>query len=373
MRRASLWWLLLLPSFGFTNCSGYFTNVTVPTADTTVPVLATRMWIGGVESLSLGWAEEVITDPADAVIVIAPGIWDSGGAKTLQVTEHLAAFCSDGFGIDVAFLPQSTSQSGGPGSVVSNGMYLLGRINDLSTAHTCPPGHHLTEVEGDQRPQHGAHLPSGPPPHGGRVRLDHHGHRLLRQRRRAVPRRHPVPAMRGDRWLLLAVAPCLGFTDCSWFSTVTVAAGDTTRPVLATRMWIGGVESTALGWADEYVTDPADAASVVLAPGVWDSNGARTLTLDQGVSVYCHNDDEGLGQISDEFYFQRGEVQPGGVGSSVRTGIYLIGDVTDLARYEGYCYSGFDLVDVTYYWSLTGTDYAGNAADPFYGTLVYEP
>jgi hypothetical protein len=147
MTRPSLWWLLLLPSFGFTNCTGYFTNVTVPSADTTEPVLATRIWIGGVESIHLGWADEVITDPADAVIVIAPGIWDSGGARTLQVNEHLQAFCSNGLGIDILFAPQSTSQSGGPGSVVSNGMYLLGAINDLDGVHTCPSGTHLTEVE----------------------------------------------------------------------------------------------------------------------------------------------------------------------------------------------------------------------------------
>lgn len=142
----------LVPAFGFTSNCNYFQNVTVPASDVYRPVMATHLWIGGVESLQLGWADEVVTDPADAVIVVAPAIWDSGGAHTLNLSEFATVECAnDATGaaslVDIHFVPQATSQSGGPGSVVSNGMYLLGWVNDLSNILPCGPGSHLVEAD----------------------------------------------------------------------------------------------------------------------------------------------------------------------------------------------------------------------------------
>lgn len=178
--------------------------------------------------------------------------------------------------------------------------------------------------------------------------------------------------MRARRLLLLcaAVAPSLGYTDCNYFSTVTVPAADTSRPVLATRMWIGGVESIQLGWADEVVTDPLDAASIFIAPAVWDGGGARTLDLDQEVTVWC--DGDGLGQVTFVNFFHRSTSQSGWPGSSVSTGMYLVGDVFDLTAYD-YCGSGFTLSEVDYGWTVTGTDFFGNAGDVFSGSIVYLP
>lgn len=56
----------------------------------------------------------------------------------------------------------------------------------------------------------------------------------------------------------------------------------------------------------------------------------------------------------------RAASQSGGVGSTVSNGLFVAGDVADLSAYGGHCYPGFDLESVTYEWSMTGRDFAGN-------------
>ncbi len=168
--------------------------------------------------------------------------------------------------------------------------------------------------------------------------------------------------------LLLIVLPCFGYTDCDYYNTVVVPDTDTSDPVLATRMWLDGVEVLRFGYASE------EAETIFVVPAIYDAGGARTLEFNQTAIVYCHNSSvqPELGQLVYIDYQPKTTSQSGGPGSVVSNGMYLFGDVTDLSN-TGNCAAGFDLVDVTYNWTITGTDMAGNDAEPFHGSIVYTP
>lgn len=157
---------------------------------------------------------------------------------------------------------------------------------------------------------------------------------------------------------LLAAIPLFGFTNCSYFSTVTVPAQDSAAPIVGSRMWIDGEERIDL-WSSSH---PTAGGIVVAVPFVYDGGGAKTLTVGQTVEVYCYNPQQHLGQITFLHYVNRSASQSGGVGSSVSNGLYLTGDVTDLTAFSSQCYAGFQLEEVTYSWSATGTDFANNSA-----------
>ncbi|MBC8073333.1 MAG: hypothetical protein IAG13_33745 [Deltaproteobacteria bacterium] len=175
------------------------------------------------------------------------------------------------------------------------------------------------------------------------------------------------------RWLIPLVFPLFGF-ECEYFDDVVVPASDTQPPMLATRMWIDGDERLVL-WPHEQILDAQQAASLLIAPAVYDSGGAMRLDVQQGVRVYCHDDDadpeEGQQTIID--LFPRSENQGGGPGSTVSNGLFLVGDVFDLTTYETYCYSGFDLVEVAYFWEVSGRDFAGNLSQMNGSVLYYRP
>jgi hypothetical protein len=142
--------LLLVPAFGF-ECE-YFDPVVVPAVDSYPPVLATRAWINGEEYLHLGPVEEYVDGAGD--IVIAPGMWDSGGAEILTVEQTLWIYCHDddvdpelGQQTEIWFYPLQASQSGGVGSTVSNGLFVVGNVTDLSGYDWyCYEGFELEEV-----------------------------------------------------------------------------------------------------------------------------------------------------------------------------------------------------------------------------------
>ena len=171
---------------------------------------------------------------------------------------------------------------------------------------------------------------------------------------------------------MLLLIPAFG-VDCEYFDPVKVPAVDTHPPILATRAWIGGEEQLSPTTIEE-VLGPGE-GDIVIAPGMWDSGGARSFTLTQTVRVTCHDDDANppLSQLISMDFFPRVANQAGSVGSTVSNGLYILGDVTDLASYELYCDSGFDLHDVRYSWSMVGRDFAGNQTAMNGGTIVYEP
>ncbi|MBL8943726.1 MAG: hypothetical protein JNK45_11280 [Myxococcales bacterium] len=172
--------------------------------------------------------------------------------------------------------------------------------------------------------------------------------------------------------LSLLLAPAFGFT-CEYFDSTVVPATDTNPPILATRYWIDGVEHLAIWPVDEVVDTPQEAASIAVFPAAYDVGGVKRLDLQQFVQVGCHDDDADpeLGQVVSVDFFVRSATQAGGVGSTVSNGLFLLGDVTDLAGYESSCGAGFDLVGVTYTWSITAWDFANNAASGGGGTITY--
>lgn len=114
----------LLATMGPTNCQ-HFAQVTVPATDTTAPVIGTRMFFFGEEELGLWPLYRETSDP-DAVWAIFPFGFDGGGIRSVRMTHALSVFCVDAPGISVHFVPVHEEQNGGPGSLVSNGIYLDG-------------------------------------------------------------------------------------------------------------------------------------------------------------------------------------------------------------------------------------------------------
>lgn len=158
--------------------------------------------------------------------------------------------------------------------------------------------------------------------------------------------------------MLVAVIPLCGYTDCNYFSTVTIPAQDTQPPIVGTRMWIDGQERIDL-WSSSYASA---SGSIVVVPFVYDGGGARTLTFGQAATVHCYNAQQHLGQATSIHYIQQSTSQTGSVGSSVSDGMYLIGSVSNLASFGSYCYDGFELESVSYGWGVWGTDFAGLGA-----------
>lgn len=121
--------LALVPWLGATDCE-FFDTVTVPESDANPPILGTRLFIDGAESMAAWEMHETVSDP-DAFIVAFPFVYDPGGAKNLNLSEVVEVRCklvtgepSPGF--DAHLAPSADSQSGTVGSKVSNGIYLMG-------------------------------------------------------------------------------------------------------------------------------------------------------------------------------------------------------------------------------------------------------
>jgi hypothetical protein len=150
MRRA-LPILLVIPVMGFT-CE-YFATVTVPATDSGAPTAATRYWIDGEEHLAIWPVSETFSDPSVAIAVF-PAIYDSGGARRLEVGQHVEVRCHDddadpelGQITNIAFFTKVATQNGSVGSKVSNGLYLAGDVTDLPDyAWYCNAGFDLTRV-----------------------------------------------------------------------------------------------------------------------------------------------------------------------------------------------------------------------------------
>lgn len=114
----------LLATMGPTNCQ-HFAQTTVPASDTTAPIIGTRMFFFGEEELGL-WPLYRETSNPDAVWVIYPFGFDGGGIRRVQMGHGISVYCVDQTGISAHFASISETQTGGPGSLVSNGIYLDG-------------------------------------------------------------------------------------------------------------------------------------------------------------------------------------------------------------------------------------------------------
>lgn len=130
--------LLVLPTFGFTQCQ-YFTTVTVPRTDTTVPVAAASVYIDGQQQIRLG-SILVTLDTLKSFVPIG-AIFDGGGARSVTTQAIMQVTCRQPSGAEsifsVHFVPLSDHQVGGPGSSVSNGIYTATPIDFVAQARLC--------------------------------------------------------------------------------------------------------------------------------------------------------------------------------------------------------------------------------------------
>ncbi len=150
MKRVCL--LLALASAGFTDCQ-YFSQVPVVTTETTPPIVGARMWIDGVESMHTG---DNVAHSNTGDVVIAPYVFDGGGARTLQLFEQtVEVYCHDddadpdlGQFTEVRFVDQTSSQPAATaGQLRSNGIYLILPVTDLADfERDCRPGFDLVDV-----------------------------------------------------------------------------------------------------------------------------------------------------------------------------------------------------------------------------------
>jgi hypothetical protein len=172
--------------------------------------------------------------------------------------------------------------------------------------------------------------------------------------------------------IVLLALPGFGFTDCQYFAPVSVQLRESTPPVVGTRMWVDGRESIRTGDSLTYTTT----GDVIVAPFVFDAGGARTLSLQsQRVEIFCHNSDidPEESQVTDIILFDKSDSQPAASAGEKRSnGLYVVSAISDLSSYADYCYSGFDVVDVSYSWVVVGRDYAGNQAAAS-GAIVWAP
>jgi hypothetical protein len=166
----------------------------------------------------------------------------------------------------------------------------------------------------------------------------------------------------------LALVATLGATDCEDFSTVTIPVTDRNAPAVFARIYWDGDETVDAG-SYQRETDDED-ATVLVAPVVLDSGGARRLQLWQTITVDCKEPDGGpalgaifhLGLQSDE--------QSGRPGDRVSDGIYLVGTELRFGDYTRHC-RGTSIVDaISYTFGAVGEDFAGHAAS-MSGEIVY--
>ena len=159
--------------------------------------------------------------------------------------------------------------------------------------------------------------------------------------------------------LIAALIPLAGFTDCEYFSTVTVPspAQDRSVPVVGARMWIDGQERTDLGGTNRISLT----GDVVVAPFVYDSGGAGFLSLVESVVVRCHdfNAEPELGQLTRLEFIAQTTSQSGSPGQRRSDGMYLLSRVSDLTSFTSLCHAGFTPISVVLGWSVVGRDLAG--------------
>lgn len=139
---------LMLPLLGFTNCQ-YFSPTTVPTSDTTVPIAVPSLMMDGQQQIRFG-ALSVTTNELKDFFAIA-AIYDTGGARSVVMNQGMTIRCSgNGLGkiIHVDFAnPPSDRQSGGPGSTVSNGIYVWSYIDFEAQAALCGAGFVASRID----------------------------------------------------------------------------------------------------------------------------------------------------------------------------------------------------------------------------------
>lgn len=169
----------------------------------------------------------------------------------------------------------------------------------------------------------------------------------------------------------LLLAPILlllttGYTDCQYFTTVTVSsAPDTVTPTTYDAVWKGGeyVDGATNGMDLTYHIKSGE--TVIALSSAIDSGGLKKLTMYSSFRYTCCNG-SGICSITQPISVPKTETQPGGVGSTVSNGIWLYSGVSLPA-----CPSGFSLRDYTFGWSTEAEDFHGNISRGEGQRIVY--
>ena len=125
--------ILALFATGYTDCQ-YFTKVTVPSSDIGSPTTYDGVWKNGdyVDGAIPGQEIEYHITPGESVIAVSSAI-DSGGLKKLTMRSSFRYTCCNGSGIcsltQPSSVPKTDQQAGGPGSTVSNGLWLYSGVS----------------------------------------------------------------------------------------------------------------------------------------------------------------------------------------------------------------------------------------------------
>ncbi len=167
--------------------------------------------------------------------------------------------------------------------------------------------------------------------------------------------------------LLSLVLPLFGYTNCQYFSDVTVPATDTQPPLAISSIVVDGVQQNSFTPIQEVYHD---LRFVIAMASIFDQGGARAMEMLQSAQVSC-----GRGSLGQTVFVDMAPLrdeQTGTVGSTVKNGIYLFTPV-DLAAYARLCGSGFTVREIRYGWSIRGTDFIGNTVSAPGGSIVYRP
>jgi hypothetical protein len=124
---------------GYTQCE-YFGNTTVPSSDGDRPVNYELVWTGTYDALVVDGYEPMsyaMTDPYATVMAVSAAI-DGGGVRKIRqewAVEYECCQKNSSICYTESHQPTGSSedvQSGGPGSTVSNGMWLAQGVNPSS-------------------------------------------------------------------------------------------------------------------------------------------------------------------------------------------------------------------------------------------------
>lgn len=170
------------------------------------------------------------------------------------------------------------------------------------------------------------------------------------------------------RWLLLLTTPIFGFTDCSYFSEVTVPAVDTSPPYVGSRVWSDELSLSGDIFFGEVAYQTSDPyRNWMLAPWGYDPGGLKELRIDIDTDEKCCKIHPTYGTLCQKplgHYEQRTHSETGEVGDTVSNGHYgfFSFELTD------YGDPSCDLIRLGYL--VTATDFAGNVSSTA-GSVTY--
>lgn len=167
----------------------------------------------------------------------------------------------------------------------------------------------------------------------------------------------------------LLLAPVLlllatGYTDCEYFTDVTVPASDTGAPTTYDGVWVGGeyVDAALAGDSLEYHLAPGQ--TVLAVSSAIDSGGLRKLKMSTDWGYTCCRGD--ICSRTQPLSVPKTDEQAGGVGATVSNGLWLYTTVKLPT-----CSSGFTLRSYSYSWWTEAEDFHGNRTTGEMQSIVY--